>query len=301
MATLRSLVSALLVLAGLATAAFAAPATWAQRHLLDTDEWTDTVGPLIHEPEVQRQVSDSLVDAADQDRTWPSAVRDLVTRVTDEVVDTDAFAKVWERAVRLSHEQLVDAVRDEGKGIEVQDGVVTVEVEPLFRELLPRLERAGVPGATDLPVPDTKIVLEDSESAARALEAAGEVDAWARPSVAIAAALLLLGVLVSRRPALALMVSGGGLLLVAIVEWLVWVVSEDRWEDAGGDPTGHVLVQAFTGSVERWLAVLGAIGVCVLLLGVLWAVLDRRNGGRSLPGGRNRAPVRPARPGGAAG
>ena len=275
MATLRSLVSTVLVIVGVAVAAFAAPATWAQSHLLDTDEWTDTVGPLIHEPDVQRQVSDSLVDAADQDRAWPSPVRDLATRVTDELVGTDAFAKVWERAVRLSHEQLVDAVRDEGKGIDVQDGVVTVELEPLFRELLPRLERAGVPGATDLPVPDTKIVLEDSQSTARALEAAGEVDAWAKPSAAIAAALLLLGILVSRRPALALLVSGGGLVLVALVEWLAWVVSENSWEDAGGDPAGHELVKAFTGSVERWLGGLAAIGVCLLVLGVLWTVLGR--------------------------
>ena len=301
MATLRSLVSTLLVLAGLATAAFAAPATWAQRHLLDTDEWTATVGPLIDEPVMQRAVSDSLVSSLDSDGSWAPAVRQLVTRVTDAAVGTDAFAKVWEKAVRISHEEMVDTVRDKGTGIEVEDGVVAVELEPLVRSLLPRLEEAGVPDASQITVPDKRIVLEDSESTARALEAAGEVDDWARPSAAIAAALLLLGVLVARSTSIALIASGGGLVLVALVEWVVWTLTEDSWVDAGGDPAGHVVLQALTGSVERWLAVLGAIGVCVLLLGVLWAVLDRRNGGRALPGGRNRATAPPARPGGAAG
>lgn len=273
MGALRSLLSTLLVLVGLLLAAAAAPATWAREHLMDTDAWSAAVAPLIAEPEIQRTVSDALVAAVDSDAQMPAFARELLSRTTDAVVATDTFATAWRNAVTISHAHLVETVRGENTGIDASQGVVSVDLGVLFEALVPRLDAAGITGVERLTTPEGQIVLEDSAETARALEIAGDVDAYAWPMAGAAVVVLACAVFTARRRGRSLLVIGAGVVLVAVVEMAAWRLLESRWTEAGGDPSGQVLLQALTGSVEGWLLRLGAAGVVAVVLGLVgvWA------------------------------
>ncbi|MFC6152632.1 hypothetical protein [Nocardioides yefusunii] len=281
MGAMRSVVSAVLVLLGLLLVAVSAPATWAREHLLDTDEWTRTVSPLIAQPPVQDVVSTALVDGVDPDRRLPDVARALLDRATDAAVATDTFASAWDSAVRISHEHLVETIREDGKGIDTSQGVVAIELAPLWEALLPRLDEAGIPGLDRLPSPEGTVVLDDSEKTARVLDLAGEVDAKAWPVAVVAVVALLLGVLFARRRGRTLVLVGIGLVLVAVVEWAAWTLLKDQWIDGGGDPAGEVLLVALTDSVESWLLPVGVTGVVVLLVGAVASALGRAARGRA--------------------
>lgn len=280
MSALRTLVSTLLVLAGLAVAAFAVPATWARAHLMDSDEWTSALAPLIDDPAVRSMVSAAMVGAVDRDGTLPGPGVEILRRVSDELVATDGFAQVWADAIRISHQQLVEGIRGEGTGVDVGDEAVAVDLAPLVDSLKPRLREAGVPGVHRLPSPDGRIVLEGSGRTAEALRAAGVVDAWAWPAAAIGAALLLGGVLLARRPAVSVAVVGAGLLLVAFVEGVAWRLVRTQVENAAVGPAARATVDALTDSVDGWLFRAAAGGAVVFVLGIVLALVTaavRRN------------------------
>lgn len=273
MSALRSTVSTLLIILGLAVTAVAIPSTWLKSHVLDTEEWTAAVSPLIHEKPVQREVSAALVGAVDQEGRLPSRAREILTRVTDKVVATDSFADVWAGAVEISHVQLLEGIRGEGTGLDVSGEVVAVELAPLFEALVPRLAEAGVPGLDALPAPDGRVLLEGTEATAQVLQAAGVVDRLAWPLVAVAAGLVLLGVLLSRRPGLALTLAGVGVMGVAALAATAWGLAMADREQYFAGTVGSLLLDALTVSVEPWLFWSGAIGVALTVLGgLLWAM-----------------------------
>lgn len=289
MSALRSTLSALLILAGLAVAAFAAPATWARTHLMDTAEWTAALAPLIEEDVVRDRVSAAMVNAVNRSESLPDPAVRVLRRVADETVATDGFARVWEDAIRITHQQMVEGIRAEGTGIDVTDEAVAVELGPLVESLVPRLAEAGVPGVEKLPTPEGRIVLEDSQQTAQALRVAGVVDAWAWLSAALAAALLLGGVLLSRRPAVAVVLSGAGLVLVALVEGVAWRVVQGEVERAAAGSAGRVTVEALTGSVDGWLARFAAGGVVLFVLGLVVVGIGAATRGRRANAEQSRA------------
>jgi hypothetical protein len=144
-------------------AVVAALGAWADRQLLDTDEWVSTSGELLRDPAIQSAtaayLSDQLVDTPEvtaklreglPPRLAPLAgpltagVGELADRTAKRVIASGAFGKVWDETNRRAHNQLL-AVINGDNGVLTSRGVI-LDLRP---ELGVLAERIGVaPGNT---------------------------------------------------------------------------------------------------------------------------------------------------------
>lgn len=134
-------------------------ALWANRQLLDTDNWTDTSTKLLEDHEIRNQLSIFLVDqlynnvnvAGELRRALPppaarlagpaaGGLRDVAQRGTDGLLERPRTQKLWEEANRRAHKRLLDVVEDKGGGaVSTGNGEVTLDL----RTLLGQTERLG--------------------------------------------------------------------------------------------------------------------------------------------------------------
>lgn len=274
---MRSFLSFVLALVGLAAVAVAIPATWARHHLMDTGRYTSVVAPLIHEPEVRDGVSSALTRALTRDADLPDAVVAVVRKAADEAVATDTFAQVWTDAVRISHAQLVEAARDEGTGLSADEAGLRVDLAPLGESLRWRMADAGVPFVDRLPEVEGSFVLADSTEAAEAIRVAGVVDRWADPLALVGIVLLGVAALFSVRPGRTLVVVGLAVAAIAGAYAVGWASldlvagSVER-----GSSVAQLVVEALSASVHPWLAAFGGAGLMAVLMGLLLLGVGRR-------------------------
>jgi hypothetical protein len=159
----RSLLSRVLLSLACLIAVVAALGAWADRQLLDTDEWVSTSGALLRDPAIQdataAYLSDQLVDGPEvtarlreglPPRLAPLAgpltagVGELADRTAKRVIASGAFGALWDETNRRAHNQLL-AVIDDDDGVLASRGVV-LDLRP---ELGVLAERIGVaPGQT---------------------------------------------------------------------------------------------------------------------------------------------------------
>lgn len=263
---MRGAVSALLLVVGLALVGVAVPALWIDRHVVETERWTEAVAPLIAEESVQDQVAEALAAPISDRLSLPDVLEGGLLSATRTVVATDGFGQVWTEAVRLSHQHAVEGLRDEGTGVNLVEDGVMVDRAALVEALRPRLAEAGVPFADRIPDGEGSVVLALGPEADVAVEVVRLADRYATP-VAVAAALLLLGgILVARRPARAATVAGVGVVAVA---GLLWVVT--RLGDNG--PLSVVDDQPVTTTVLLWRALAEPLETMVLGTAVVGGVV----------------------------
>ena len=159
----RSLLSRVLLSLACLVAIVAALGAWADRQLLDTDEWVTTSGELLRDPAIQdataAYLADQLVDGPEvtarlqeglPPRLAPLAgpltagVGELADRTAKRVIASGAFGKVWDETNRRAHEQLLAVINDDD-GVLASRGVI-LDLRP---ELGVLAERIGVaPGQT---------------------------------------------------------------------------------------------------------------------------------------------------------
>lgn len=263
---MRGAVSALLLVVGLALVGVAVPALWIDRHVVETERWTEAVAPLIAEESVQDQVAEALAAPISDRLSLPDVLEGGLLSATRTVVATDGFGQVWTEAVRLSHQHAVEGLRDEGTGVNLVEDGVMVDRAALVEALRPRLAEAGVPFADRIPDGEGSVVLALGPEADVAVEVVRLADRYATP-VAVAAALLLLGgILVARRPARAATVAGVGVVAVA---GLLWVVT--RLGDNG--PLSVVDDQPVTTTVLLWRSLAEPLETMVLVTAVVGGVV----------------------------
>lgn len=226
---LRSaLVYALVVLAAVLTP-LAVVARYLRAELLDTDRYVETVAPLAHDEALQDVIADQVteqifvhldveatVDAAlDElvDEGAPEVVAGLATPIADQaegfvhdhirdLLATDRFADLWAEANRVAHDQL-DAVLtgDTGGAIDVDDGVVSVDLGALIHSVKERLLDRGFQLAERIPDDvDQHLTIFESESLGRAQNATRWLDRTATVLPLVALALLAAAVLISPAP-----------------------------------------------------------------------------------------------------
>jgi hypothetical protein len=214
-------------------AVVAALGAWADRQLLDTDEWVSTSGALLRDPAIQNAtaayLSDQLVDTPEvtaklrkglPPRLAPLAgpltagLGELADRTARRVIASGAFGKVWEETNRVAHQQLLAVIDDHG-GVLAQRGVI-LDLRP---ELGVLAERIGVtPGQTG-DQGHVRILRGDTlDSVRRAVKLLRDVR-WG--SLALLVILLVAGVAVARNRARAL---GGAAAALIVAGLLVLVV-----------------------------------------------------------------------------
>jgi hypothetical protein len=273
----RGVVATLLIAAGLLALAVGLPAGWLDRHLLESDEYVERITPLIAEPAVQAQVAANLAGAVHERVDVPTRLSPLVDRAAEQVVATDAFAAVWGEAVRLSHEHAMAAVRDEGRGLALDGGTLSIELAPLLDAFVPRLDQVGVPGVGVLDRVGGSIELVSSPRLGTASWGVRFVDEWGFRLIPIGAVLMGLGVLVARRTGFALFVAGAGTLAVAALMRGGWslLTRGDRFVGEGGpEVTRLALLAVFEGG-QGWIVWTAVAGGAAVVLGLLSGLRGR--------------------------
>jgi hypothetical protein len=143
----RVLVTALIVLASL-LAFISVFSIWANRQLLETDNWVETSSELLEDEEIRTQLANFMVDelyanvdvqaelAARlppdlQPLAGPAAagIRQLTDRVALEALERPRIQSLWEDINRATHEKLVTVIEDDtGEPVVLDVGDIVSEV-----------------------------------------------------------------------------------------------------------------------------------------------------------------------------
>jgi hypothetical protein len=181
-------------------------ALWANRQLLDTENWTDTSSELLENDEIRGQISVFLVDQlyANVDVQGPIAealpeqaeslagvaaggLKDLAVRGTDMLLERPRPQELWEEANRRAHSRFLDVVEGDGEVVSTEGGDVTLDLKGLLGQTA---DRVGVGARAEARIPDdaAQITLMESDNLKLAQDAV-----WLLRAAAIALVVLMLG------------------------------------------------------------------------------------------------------------
>jgi hypothetical protein len=158
----RGVVTALLVAAAVVTFLLAF-ASWANRQVLDTDEWTQTSSELLENEEIRDALAIYLVEelyanvdveaevrARLPQEAKPLAgpvsggLREFAERVARRALEGPRVQTAWENLNRAAHERFVRIVKDEGGGaVSTAGGDVTLDLGTVVEQVG---ERVGIGG-----------------------------------------------------------------------------------------------------------------------------------------------------------
>ena len=166
----RSVVAAVLLVLGCALAPVALVAVWTRSEVSDTDQFVETVGPLVADPAVQEALTNRItttvfehvdvqalaneaIDALAAQGLPPqlvqrlhaltptiaSATTSFVREKVGEVVASPRFAAAWDQAVRVAHQQAVTVLSGDSRAIAVQGDTVYLDLAPFIDAAKQRL------------------------------------------------------------------------------------------------------------------------------------------------------------------
>ncbi|HEX4467759.1 MAG TPA: hypothetical protein VH025_11275, partial [Solirubrobacteraceae bacterium] len=168
---------------GLATflAIFAIFAIWANRQLLNPDNWSNTSTQLLQKPTVRSALSSYLidqlyanVDVEDQLKSGlpkelaplagpvSGALHSVAEQAAERALATPHVQSVWRNANRAADQALVAIVEGKGRHVSIEGGTVSLNLRQIVSDLTTRL---GLPSdlAEKLPasVATVKVVTSD--------------------------------------------------------------------------------------------------------------------------------------------
>jgi hypothetical protein len=279
--TLSHVLSRVLLSLACLVAVVAALGAWADRQLLDTDEWVSTSGALLRDPAIQdataAYLSDQLVDTPEvtaklreglPPRLAPLAgpltagVGELADRTAKRVIASGAFGKVWDETNRRAHNQLL-AVIDDDDGVLAQSGVI-LDLRP---ELGVLAERIGVAPGNTSDKGRVRILRGDTlDSVRKAVKLLRDVR-WG--SLALLVILLVAGVATARNRARAL---GGASAALIVAGLLILVVRRIAGTYVVDQVTSHGAGQPAAEATWRIAtSLLADIAVTGIVLGLVLA------------------------------
>ena len=211
-------------------------AVWANRQLLDTDNWTETSTELLEHEDIRAQLSIYLIDElyANVDveaelaetlspRLQPlagpaaGALQDLAVRGVDTLLERPRAQELWEQANRRAHTRLLQVVEDNGgENVSTADGNVTLDLKGMLEQTQ---EQFGVGGrlAERLPEDAAQLTVLKSDELELAQDGVRFLKALAIILVILALGLMALGVYLARgRRREALRACGFGLILAGV-------------------------------------------------------------------------------------
>jgi Short C-terminal domain len=196
-------------------------AVWANRQLLNTDNWTETSSELIENDAIRTQVSTFLVDelytnvdvkgeleqvfeqvlrpAGASTLAGPAAggLRTLAERGVDTLLERPVPQQVWENANRRAHKRLLFVVEGGGDVLSTSGGDVTLDLSALLSQTQSNL---GVGGRVQERLPEgaAQIVLFRSSQLELAQDGVRLLKTLAIVFVALALVLFALAVFLAR-------------------------------------------------------------------------------------------------------
>jgi hypothetical protein len=164
----RILIRVLLVVATLLVA-FGALAVWANRQVLNANNWADTSSQLLQNDAIRTQVADFMVDqvyanvdvagelkAALPPRLQPLAgpaaggLRTVAQKAAFEFLGRPRVQEAWQNAQRLTAQQFINVVENKSKAITLSGNAVYIDLRPLMGQLTTQL---GLPASVAQALP----------------------------------------------------------------------------------------------------------------------------------------------------
>jgi hypothetical protein len=133
-------------------------ALWANRQVLNADNWADTSSAMLDNSEIRTQVSSYIVDQvyANSDvsaqiasalprRLKPlagpatSGLRDAAQRTTDRALGRPRLQEVWKQANRVTAQQFINIAEGDSKLVTASGGAIVLNLRSLVVEVIGRL------------------------------------------------------------------------------------------------------------------------------------------------------------------
>ena len=218
-------------------------ALWANRQLLNTDNWTTTSSQLLQKPAVRDQLATTLVNqlygnvdvtgelrAALPPRAQAlaspaaGALRQLAERGVRRALATSQVQGAWEEANRRAHRRFLQVVEGGGSTVSTQNGVVTLNVGQVLQQAANRIG-AGVVALNIQHVAGTQVVdaLAKTEAAKPAVQ-----DVWNVATTLLdqaASAAILYGIVII----IGAWLTGTTAVAVAVRNWMAPYLREPAW------------------------------------------------------------------------
>src|SRR3954452_12343667 len=156
-------------------------ALWANRQVLNPDNWSDTSSALLQDEEIQTQISEFLVDQAYTNVDVPAeianalppqfaalagpaagALRSASERTAKTALDRPRVQAAWQEANRLTAQQFVNIAEGDSKAVTAQGNAVVLDLRVVLVDLV---ERLGLPSTVSdkIPAGAGKIKIMSSE------------------------------------------------------------------------------------------------------------------------------------------
>jgi hypothetical protein len=173
--------STALVVVGTIVTVLAIFSIWANRQLLNTDNWVSTSDRLLANEEVDERLasylaeeftsSDNLkttLEAVLPERLKPlgpplsGALHELAPRIAERVLQNPNFQVLWSDANRVAHERLLKLLDGGGSALSTENGNVTLELRPLVEQVGKEVG-VGARAAENLPASAGRLVILHSD------------------------------------------------------------------------------------------------------------------------------------------
>lgn len=229
----------LLLVAGTIVAVIAVFAVWANRQVLNAENWSETSSALLEDPTIRTQVSAFLVDevyastdvAGEIAKALPprldplagpaaGGLRTLAERTANRALGRPRVQDLWETANRVTAQQFIDIAEGDSRFVTASGDALVLDLRRVLLDLVARL---GLPAAVSDRIPPTagrfEVVSADEVSTAQNVVSAVRGLALVLPALAIALMALAVGLAAGRRQRTLLFaglgfVLAGGLVLV---------------------------------------------------------------------------------------
>jgi hypothetical protein len=135
-------------------------AVWAERQLLDTEEWVDTSSELLEDPAIRTALGDYMtnelssnvdLEQAVAQRLPPQAQRlagpiagalqQAANAAANRALQSGRLLNAWEEVNRSAHQKLIDLVEEKGE-FQGEGGEVALELKPLVEQIA---DQVGLP------------------------------------------------------------------------------------------------------------------------------------------------------------
>jgi hypothetical protein len=170
-----------LVIAGTIVTLLAIFSIWANRQLLNTDNWVSTSDRLLASEKVDERLANYLgeqlvihdnlkttLEAELPEQLKPlgapvsSALQALAPQIAERLLESPDVQALWSQANRLAHERLLEVLDGGGSGVSTENGVVALELGPLVEQVGKKVG-VGVGAAEHLPSGAGRLVILHSD------------------------------------------------------------------------------------------------------------------------------------------
>jgi hypothetical protein len=280
----RTVVSAVAVLIGLAMAAVAVPAMWVDRNIVQEDGFVALTAPLGKDPSFQRRLATAAVSGIgvggqQLPDALANAVKPILEQTAQSLTSMPGYADAWAETLRKSHRL---SFADQATLPADVDGTssLTLDVAPLVGLVVKRVSESS-PLPLALQAPDEVRISIGQSNQRQWVE---RVAAYAPMGSAVgvgSAIAFLLAFVAARRKWTVLAGMGMGALVLAAV-WKLGADAAGRLvlgTSSGNDVAGifkREFVDAATANFGQWIVAALVAGAVLLVAGIVPGCLSRR-------------------------